>query len=193
MAKISAETWWQVETIESEYRRLGRRTPELARKDWFLVNVKFTQESIDARQAEIEAYPAKLARWQKLYEAAPENLKTYLSVRKKHPPFSISAYDLNDALNRSAEESLRYCLIERAASGKSEKLAIRAAEFDVLDRRPHISSITVLDHGERVAALVEQTMRAQEATRIAEWGVEKKANRPGRQRKATRGKTPKLP
>ncbi|MGB9153260.1 MAG: hypothetical protein WCD70_09275 [Alphaproteobacteria bacterium] len=161
MTKISDKARKQIADLQDAYKKLTKKKEAIERKDWFLVDVKFTPETIAAHQAELKAFPDVLAAWQKEQATStkPENEKTFGDLMEPSPPLQLSVYNLSDFLHQGRRlPELSSLGIETHADGTGQRYAIRAREFAVLEQKPHILSITVVDRGERVAALVEAKM-----------------------------------
>jgi hypothetical protein len=179
MSKIEDKTRKQIAALEAKYKNLTERKKLLERKDWFLVEVKFTPESLEAYQSKLKSYPDELATW------TAQKAQTLLGlpmmfVRSMEPmqPLRPSAYGMSDFPYQGLIRQQVNCHIETDANGSSEKWAVRASQFAQLEQKPHILSITVLDQGERVAALVEETLSKRQAERLAQSTGKNDAQRP---------------
>ena len=102
MTKISDKARKQIADLQDAYKKLTKKKEAIERKDWFLVDVKFTPETIAAHQAELKAFPDVLAAWQKEQATStkPENEKTFGDLMEPSPPLQLSVYNLSDFLHQ---------------------------------------------------------------------------------------------
>jgi hypothetical protein len=166
MPKVNDESLRRILNLQDKRKNLAEQKERLDREDWFLIDVQFTLESLANYQIAHAAYPEILIAWRDEQAQIPESKKTFLDILEPFPPFPPSAYDMGDFLLHRGEQA--YCRIEKNADSTSERWAVRSCEFARLEAKGHILSITVVDQGERVALLVEETRRSREAERAAE-------------------------
>ena len=178
MSKVDAEGARRVAAMLDRYEKKKERVEDIRREDWFLIEVTFTPEALHAYADARAKYEAKVS-WE---EGA--------SKEKIQPPFPLLTYDLADA--HGAVERADYHLLSLSQDGATEQLAVRVSQFSVLEKRAHVLSVAVLDQGEHLLKVIEESSRAAEARRIAEFGGEKPQNPRGRPKGWKKGK-PKAP